>query len=75
MGVALATPFTVLRVDWRIGMAEREIELKSRCKHTLFIKKHKCVKYKGYGYLCKYCFTPMIELKRIEMKKEERRGK
>jgi predicted SprT family Zn-dependent metalloprotease len=42
------------------------IELKSKCKHTLYLRKHKCVKIAGLGYRCKYCGQTLFTLKQAE---------
>ena len=35
------------------------IKTKSRCRETLYLLKHKCMNYKGFGYRCKYCSMPL----------------
>ena len=36
------------------------------CKETLFLKTHKCIKRAGFGYVCKYCGTPLIKIRKQE---------
>lgn len=40
------------------------IEAGGRCKQVLFLRRHRCVKYRGAGYRCKYCGTPLIRLRK-----------
>lgn len=51
-------------------MSKEYIEDGGRCKEALYLCRHRCVKVKGRGYRCKYCDTPLIELKR----RDRRRG-
>jgi len=45
------------------------IEAGGRCKQVLFLRRHRCVKYRGAGYRCKYCGTPFIRLRKQERRK------
>lgn len=50
--------------------SEYSVTLRSRCKHTVFLKKHKCVEFpNGLGFRCKYCNIPYVVLRGREMKK------
>lgn len=47
-----------------------------RCKHTLYILKHKPVYKKGWGWRCRYCGRPYKDLREeAEYKERERRGR
>ena len=45
------------------------IEAGGRCKHTLYLRRHRCVKMKGLGYRCKYCLEPMVKIENRERRK------
>ena len=48
---------------------EKYIKAGGRCIETLYLFRHKCIKYKGLGYRCKYCRTPLSTLLEQEYKR------
>lgn len=46
------------------------IKAGGRCIETLYLFRHKCIKYKGLGYRCKYCRTPLSKLLEMEYKRK-----
>lgn len=47
---------------------DKVIETESRCRDTLYIMPHKCIKIKSLGYICKYCGKHLIKLRNKEHK-------
>lgn len=45
-----------------------------RCKHTLYILKHKPAYKKGWGWRCRYCGRPYKDLREEAEYKERERG-
>ena len=45
------------------------IKAGGRCKQTLYLSRHKCVKDKAFGWRCKYCGLPYIVLEKQRRKK------
>lgn len=52
-----------------IRSEEIMIKTRSRCKETLYIMHHKCVKVNPLGFVCKYCMKPLIKIRQEEQKK------
>ena len=48
------------------------VETGGRCKQTLYLRKHRCIKYKNAGYRCKYCGKLLFTLRREE--RDKRKG-
>ena len=48
---------------------EKYIKTGDRCRETLYLLKHKFIKYKGMGYRCKYCKISLSTLLEQEYKK------
>lgn len=49
---------------------EKYIKAGGRCRETLYLFKHKCIKYKGMGYRCKYCKISLSTLLEQEYKRK-----
>lgn len=45
------------------------IEAGGRCREALFLRRHRCVNYKGLGMRCKYCGASLVKLKKGERRK------